>query len=233
MEDFTMKHSFCFHSLGARCFGALLAAFLFSCASGPERREDPQNLYGMIYDRDNRPVQNVSVRVNGSLRAFSDIHGHFSIPGLKPEGRYTIAAEKPQYEKQELEIIYSGSAPVLYIRLFSGDQLLAEAEGAIREKDWNRAETCLLRAEAAGAEESSRRYLEGILAFHREQYPEALEILSALAEREKTAPYLYLLMADILQYHMDRPEEARVFLRQFLNLRHDPEVRNRLRELGG
>jgi hypothetical protein len=120
---------------------------------------------------------------------------------------------------------------VLYLHMLSGDQLLAEAEAALGNKDWNGAETFLSRALAAGAETLPAEYLRAILARSREQYTEAHAILKTLTETEKKTPYLWLFFADLCQYHLDRPEEAAEYLAKFLALRHDADVEQRLKKL--
>jgi hypothetical protein len=75
--------------------------------------------------------------------------------------------------------------------------------------------------------------LRAILAWRREQYGEALSILTSLTETEKNAPYLYLFIADIHQYHTGDTIQAQANLKKFLELRYDADVEKRLRELGG
>jgi tetratricopeptide (TPR) repeat protein len=110
---------------------------------------------------------------------------------------------------------------------------MAEAEGAIKKKDWVGAENFLQRAETAGGGYVPIRYLRGILEFYRNRYTEALAILLDLAEKEKNAPHVYLFIADLYQYYIKDQAEARKFLAQFLELRYDPEAEGRLRELQG
>jgi lipopolysaccharide biosynthesis regulator YciM len=89
----------------------------------------------------------------------------------------------------------------------------------------------LTRAENAGADRISAAYLRGVLLFSRKQYREALNILVALTGEEQKAPYLILFIADIYQYHTGETAKAIPYLRQFLEMRYDPEIKNRLNEL--
>ncbi|GHT73423.1 hypothetical protein FACS1894124_1790 [Spirochaetia bacterium] len=209
----------------------IMVLLLLSCASGPVSKHKTQALYGMIYDRDNRPVSSVSVFINGTYRASSDINGHFIISELRPKAQYAVSAKKPDYETVDMTIAYTDPSHVLYIHILSGDQLLTEAGEAIRDKNWQKAESLLSRARNAGANQTSTHYLQGILAWRREQYDEALAILTALTKTEKNAPYLYLFIADIHQYHTGDTAQAKANLQKFLALRYDPGVEKRLREL--
>jgi tetratricopeptide (TPR) repeat protein len=220
-----MKKNYCFLLTAA-------VVLVCSCASGPKTKHKSQALYGMIYDRDNRPVPNAVIYVNGKYQASSDIQGHFMISPIKPKALYTIRAVKPEWEELETAVSFMDSSHVLYLHMFSGDQLLAEAETAIGNKNWNGAEAFLSRALAAGAETLPAGYLRAILAFGRGQYGEARSILETLAETEKNIPHVWLFLADLCQYHLDSPEEAREYLAKFLALRHDADAERRLGALG-
>jgi hypothetical protein len=185
----------------------------------------------MIYDRDNKPVHNAAVYVNGKYMVSSDINGHFIIPQMRTRQQYAIKVNKTHYEEIQIETAYMDPAYVLYIKMMSGDQFLAEAEHALKEKDWSKTETLLAKAKEAGAGGDSIQYLRAVLSFYRERYEEALEFLYGLEEKEKNAPYLYLFIADIYQYRLNNPEKAQVYLRRFLELCYNVEVKNRLGEL--
>jgi tetratricopeptide (TPR) repeat protein len=214
-----------------------LAAFgvtlMTACASGPVSKNKSQALYGMIYDRDNQPVHNAAVYVNQKYMASSDINGHFAISQIRPKVQYLISVKKPNYEEIEMEIAYTDPSYVLYVRMLSGDQFLTEAEQALKEKDWSKTEDFLTKAERAGADSISVQYLRAVHSFYRERYEEALEFLTGLTEKEKNAPYLYLFIADIYQYRLNNTGQAGVYLRRFLEICHDVDVGNRLREIEG
>jgi outer membrane protein assembly factor BamD (BamD/ComL family) len=116
--------------------------------------------------------------------------------------------------------------------MYHRDQLIEEAEKALKEKNWLNAETFLSRAEKTGVS-SAAAYLRGILAFQRENYDQALSILTGLAEQEKNSPYLYLFIADLCQYYTADTGRALDYLNRFLALRYDPEAEQRVKELEG
>jgi hypothetical protein len=214
------------------CLG-LMAALFVSCTSGPTPKKTALSLYGMIYDRDNRPVNDVRIYVDDTYRAISDIHGRFSIPKLKTGREYQVRAVKANHEELRLDVNYRDPQEVLYINMYSADQLLNGAEQALKDRDWLRAESFLARAEAARCEYTAVTYLRGVLAFYKNDYPRALEILGALAEQEKNLPYLDLFIADLHQYYSGDKEQALGYLRKFLEARENPEVQKRVRELEG
>jgi tetratricopeptide (TPR) repeat protein len=185
----------------------------------------------MIYDRDNRPVPGADIYVNGKYQASSDIQGHFIISPIKPRAQYAVRVVKPEWEKIETTVSFMDPSHVLYLHMFSGDQLLAEAEAAIGNKNRNGAEAFLSRALAAGAEKLSAEYLRAILVRDRGQYGEAYSILKTLTETGTNIPYLWLFLADLCQYHLDGREEALEYLANFLALRHDEDTEQRLEKL--
>jgi lipopolysaccharide biosynthesis regulator YciM len=184
----------------------------------------------MIYDGDNRPVKEVKIYVGDKFSAISDIHGHFSLPNLKPGKEYRIKAYKENYEAVELEIDYLDPQNVLYISIYHTDQLLNQAEQALQDKDWLQTESLLSRAEYAHGDYPSIQYLRSILAFHKGEYDNALGILINLTEQEK-ASYLYLFIADLYQYYTGDKDHAVLFLNKFLESRYDPEIDKRIRKL--
>ncbi|MFP3042355.1 carboxypeptidase regulatory-like domain-containing protein [Treponema primitia] len=211
--------------------GIIMTVF-FSCATNQTQKRTSQGLYGMIYDGDNRPVKEVKIYVDDKFAAISDIHGHFSLPSLKSGEEYRIKACKEYYEAVELALDYLDPQNVLYISIYHADQLLNQAEQALRNKEWVQTESLLSRAEDAHGDYPSIQYLRGILAFHKGEYDNALGILISLTEQEK-ASYLYLFIADLYQYYTGDKDRALLFLNKFLELRYDTEVDNRIRNLTG
>jgi tetratricopeptide (TPR) repeat protein len=211
-------------------FGFVTAALL-SCASSPVTRKTSQGLQGMIYDGDNRPVKEVKVYVNKKASAISDIHGHFTLAGLKTGRKYRIRALKDNYEEAALDIYYTDPKSVLYLSMSHRDQLLSRAEQAIKEGEWALSASLLTRAGALGTEYPPAQYLWAALAFRRGEYNEALDILVKLEETERNAPYLCLFIADLCQYFTGDNDRAAAFLNKFLELRYDPEIAARLQGL--
>ncbi|AEF84955.1 putative lipoprotein [Treponema primitia ZAS-2] len=211
----------------------LVIAIFVSCTSEPTPKKTDLSLYGMIYDRDNRPVNDARIYIDDTYRAISDIHGRFSIPKLKTGREYQIRAAKANHEEVWLDVNYLDPQDVLYINMYSAEQLLSGAEQALKDRDWLKTEFFLTRAEEAHCEYAALTYLRGILAFYKNDYSRALEILGSLAEQEKSLPYLDLFIADLHQYYSGDSEQALKYLKKFLEARENPEVQKRVRELEG
>jgi tetratricopeptide (TPR) repeat protein len=212
-------------------FLGFIVTALLSCASNPGLKKTGRALNGMIYDGDNRPVKEVKLYVNDKLGAISDIHGHFSLAGLKTGKNYRIKALKDNYEEEALDIYYTDPQNVLYLSMSHRDQLLSRAEQALREGDWALSASFLTRAGSLGEGYAPTQYLWAALAFRRGEYPQALDLLVKLEEAERNAPYLCLFIADLCQYFIGDNDRAAVFLNKFLELRYDPEIAARLQGL--
>jgi tetratricopeptide (TPR) repeat protein len=211
-------------------FGFIVTALL-SCASNPGLKKTDRGLNGMIYDGDNRPVKEVKLYVNDKLGAISDIHGHFTLTGLRLGRNYHIKALKENYEEEALDIQYRDAQTVLYLSMSHRDQLLSRAEQALREGNWALSASFLTRAGSLGADYPPTQYLWASLAFRRGEYHKALDMLVKLEETERNAPYLCLFIADLCQYFTGDNDRAVVFLNKFLELRYDPEIAARLQGL--
>jgi tetratricopeptide (TPR) repeat protein len=212
-------------------FLGFIMAALLSCASNPGIKKTGLGLYGMIYDGDNRPVKEVKLYVNEKFSSISDIHGHFTLAGLKTGKQYRIKALKDNYEEAALDIYYADPKNVLYLSMNHRDQLLGRAEQALKEGDWAPAASFLERAESLGADYAPTQYLRAALAFRRGEYDDALDILVKLDETERNAPYVSLFIADLFQYCTGDNDRAAVFLNKFLKTRYDPEIAERLHAL--
>lgn len=220
-----MKHNFFMTVL----FVATL--IITACASSPIKKEQMPPLNGMIYDRDNRPVSDTMIQLDGKFMASSDIYGHFTLSSLKSNEPHALLITKKGYEKSEMDFVFSDPTQVVYVQMYSAPQLIAEAENAIQAQDWFGAESFILRAETAGGDAASIGYLRAVIAFKKEQYDTAVKILTKLQTESQTQPYISLFLADIFQYKLDDNASAKMHLRKFLESRYDPDVELRLKNL--
>jgi hypothetical protein len=213
------------------CFAVLVFMVLISCASKPAAKNGSQELYGMIYDGDNKPVHNASVYINDKHLADSDINGRFTLHRRAAALPWRIAVQKRGYETIRSTLEEPDPGYVLYMRMFSADQIITQAEEAMKEKNWGKTESLLNRARDAGAASVVTGCLRGILAFYQNQYARTAEILLEITEAEKNAAHLYLFLADLYQYYLEEPARALIFLERYLSLQYDPDIRNRAESL--
>jgi hypothetical protein len=210
---------------------AMSATTLISCATTARKREKLPPLYGTIFDQENRPVPNVELFLDGSYAATSDIHGRFSLLSVKKTDEHIVEAHCVGFEPVEVRFTYTDATQVMYISMFSADQLLSAAERSIRNKTWTEAEAFLVRAEKNGADPLYCEYLRAVLAVHRNDTEKAKETLLRLINQGHGKPHVLLFLADIYEYHDNDAKNAREYLSRFLQLRSDIEVEQRLRRL--
>jgi len=219
--------------LNAICLIAALAAS--ACASSDRStRGGPSgaSLNGMVYDYENRPVADAEIRIDGHLRARSDINGRFSL-GELPFGKYAVEVGREGCERVSFAVTYGDPTQIIYVKLYSAKQLLSAAEKEMEKRNWAEAQAYLGRMEAIGADDPAARYLRAVLSFRRGQAKEAKGLLEALLADGYDEAYVHLFLADLCQYSFSDPRGAAAQLEKYLKARYDPDVERRLRELRG
>jgi len=207
----------------------LIAAIISSCA-GIQKRNEAGSIYGMVYDHENKPVQNVEISIGGKAVSASNINGRFTIKGLG-FGTYEISFTKEGYETFSTVFEYSDATQLVYVKMISGSQLLAEAEKEMNERRWSTAEALIKRAEAVKPGDAPTMFLKAALKYRTGSAEEAKAILESLIAQEYNEPSIYLFLADIFQFKLEDKANAISNLKAFLQLRYDPEVEKRLKEL--
>lgn len=210
-------------------FVPLALAALGSCASSATPRTLPP-LNGMIYDYDNIPVASAAVEVDGKQTTSSDVNGRFALSDYLP-GQYAIVVKKAGYETVQLNIKYDDPTQILYIKLFSVDQLLKLAEDAFALRNWQETEDFLRRAELIQPGNIPLRFLQAALGFRRGDNDTAQRKLTELMADEANDPYIHVFLADLFQYRLNDGPTALSHLDAFLNMRYDPEIEKRRDEL--
>ena len=209
---------------------ALSILLLASCATASNQdpfRFERAPLFGMIYDLDNKACAGISVTLDRTQNATSDIDGRFVLLALKP-GPHTLSASGAGYETVELSFNFMSRRQVLYLKMVSFDQLLAQAQDALDRKKWKEAEALLQRAAAIRDSDTVLVYLRAILEYQQGDAARAAARLESLAVGGTTIPYVYLFLADLYEYSLGKPGLAAKALSTYLEQKDDPEARKRL-----
>lgn len=212
---------------------AVGTAVLLGCVSTQGKAssfESVPQVNGMIYDYDNRPVAHAEIAINGEKLAVSDINGRFILNGLQ-YGDYELAVVANGYEGKTLKVYYSEPTQILYLKLHSVTQIVAIAEKALENREWESAREQLDRALRVNPRDESVRFLRAVLHFRTGDSEAARSLLEALIADGVRDPYINLFLADIYQYHLDRKPDALVRLDSFLLSRYDPDVQRRRNNL--
>lgn len=206
----------------------LFTVLLAGCASV---KKEKLTFNGMIYNDNNEAVSDVSIFLNDKEISVSDIYGHFTMTGLKNNSDYKLTAVKKGYETTEIEFTFLNASQVLYLHMYSADELLAKAEKLISEKKYAEAEKTLARAESADASYLSLTYLKAVLCYSRKDFDNALSLLQEIIEKEYAESYVYLFMADVYEYGFKNIDKTKNCLGKFLEYEYSAEVTERLNEL--
>lgn len=212
----------------------LICLLFFSCKSKPEPvidfKEAP--LFGMVYGTDNNPLSGVLIRIetasgNGTV---SDIDGRFVISSLT-KGTHTIFSSLDNYEDLHFRFEFLNRTRVMYLKMTSFDSLLKSAENSIDTKKFEEAENLLNRAAVLNDANPLLLYLRAVLFFKTDQIKQAEEILISLINSGYSKAYVYLFLADLNQYFLNKPDKAIEYLSEYLKIEHNPDAEERVLKL--
>lgn len=209
----------------------LLSLLVLSCTSTPVVEE--KNIiatYCMVYDYDNRPVPGVEILIDGVARAKTDINGRCMIADLDP-GTYEVCCTKLEYETVKKEFSLGDMGQVLYVKMYSSAQLLKEAEKELDQRHWQEARAWIDRVLAMHPHDPAACYLDAVLHFRMNDLTGAEDILFTLLKDDYREPYVFLFLADLEQYRLGDLKKAKIQLGEYLKLRYDPDVEQRLQAL--
>lgn len=211
----------------------ILAVIPCACATIGEQNPLHFNrapLLGMVYDGDNGPCSGARVTVDGAEVVVSDVNGRFVIPALT-QGAHAVSLAAEGYEPIEVKIEFSSRSQVLYVKMLSFEQLIETAAHAVDAGEWAPARAFLRRALILKPRDPKGEYLSAVVLFRTRHYREAEALLRAMIEAGSEEPYLYLFLADLLEYHLGRRKEAAEALSAFVERAEDPEIEGRLEHL--
>ena len=221
-----------------KAFGALLVSVLIvSCASqdaGDPRQFEKAPLFGMMYDEDNQPCSGVNLLLDGATSAgngiVTDVRGRFVLPGLS-RGEHAVVARKDGYEELSVKIQFLNRTDVLFLRMVSFGQLLADAEKALEDRRWDQAEGFLARAEKLDARDAALLYLRAVRSYKAGSHADAAMYLHRLLEEGIREPAVYLFLADLYERHLSDRQKAIENLELYLARKADDEAQKRLAAL--
>lgn len=203
-------------------------AFLMLLAGCASTNTEKTFVQGMIYNSDNEAVSDAEIYLDDEEITVSDIYGHFTLDQLTLNKDYVLTAKKKGYEDSNLTFRFLNASQVIYLKMYSAGELLAEAEKKASEREYGEALHFIERAECTNASKMSTDYLKAIIYFQRQEYDRALDIAEGLLDEGFTDPYVYLLLADIYEKGFGNVEKTEEYLEQFLKLSYDPAIKMRL-----
>lgn len=208
----------------------LVISFLFfSCST---TKVEKTSFNGMIYDGDNEPVSGVKIQVDEKHQTVSDMYGRFYLDNLSLSTNYTLTASKKDYETVILPFEFQNITQIVYITMYSSDQLLKEAEKVLSEDNIDKAKEFVKRSEdCSGGKTISSQYLSAVILYREGRVDEALDLLKSLINYGNKYPYIYLFLADISEYDLNDIETAKTYLQKFLDNSYDFEIEKRYKKL--
>ncbi len=220
------KHGFLFLVF---CIPVLLAG-CSSLADKAVTEFSIADLHGMIYDFHSQPCANVNIRIDNRKGPASDINGRFVLKNLA-KGTHSISFSKEGFEEVGFSFDFSNRTQVLYLKLFSLNQLLELAEKELENKKLGKAEEFLKRAGKIDATNAILLYFKAVLALKRNQVDLAIKELNTILEQGIVEPVVFLTLADIYQYYIKNIPKAVYYLKQYVHQQENADVLSRLKQL--
>jgi hypothetical protein len=134
------------------------------------------DLNGMVYDFDNKPVQNYKITIGKKYSSVTDINGRFLISKI-PAGHYSLKGEKNEYETYEGDILINDRRQIVYIRVPNYNQLLGLVDTALTDNHIENAEIYAQRANAVGGLKTELLFYLAIIKFRQKDNNGAIEFL--------------------------------------------------------
>ncbi len=161
-----------------------LIIFLSACATKKLEKNnykaDEPYMLGMVYDYDNKPVENARIYVNEEHISSTDIQGRFILNyKLSEQNDYSLKIEKVGFESVETAFLFD-PVNVLYIRMINTQQLLRLAEDAMNAHNYTESEILLKRALALSPERDDIKYLLSIALYKQNKLQEAKDALAQI-----------------------------------------------------
>ncbi|QEN04215.1 carboxypeptidase regulatory-like domain-containing protein [Thiospirochaeta perfilievii] len=203
-----------------------------SCVSNNNRSSTLSNsLLGILYDNDNNPLNNIDLEfINSELETVTtttDIDGKFFIPELE-FGKYKIIIRN-KIMNQTVEIEHYSIENILILRVKTITDLILDLEVCLEKSDFDRSKLLISKIEEIDKDNEFFIYLKGIYHYKIDEMDQSETLLLTLEGRDYA--YVYLLLADIYQYHKSTPNRAIYYLKKFLNIEQDKIIYKRLEEL--
>lgn len=216
-----------------RCFFLFFLLFFVSCTT--TKKDNLQDfseapLFGMVYNYDNQPCSGALVMIDENEGPRTDINGRFVIQSVS-KGKHQITVTKDGYEKLDFSFEFLNKSQVLYLRMISFNQLLNEIEKSIENRNWKEGEKLIERAEKMKENDPVELYLKAILLKEKGDVEDSVDTLLNILDLGYNEPYVYLALADIYQYRLNNPAEAIKYIEEYLKLKRNSEVQERLIKL--
>lgn len=179
----------------------LIQIFLLnSCSSvwNKKFKDNEAMMYGMVYDENDEALKEVEVRVDGKLKAITDIQGRFILKyvygNILEKTKHKIQLQKEGYETINEEIFYDPMS-LLYFNMQSANYILGLAEKLIDNENYETANKEIHRLLKIESKKDIALYMLAILNIKKQNFNEAILILEKM--KNMNNPYIKKLLEKI------------------------------------
>lgn len=198
-----------------------------------ENPGESTSLLGVVFDKRSNPVKNASLTIKSLedeilFTMNTDIDGQFFIPELQ-FGNYIVEIRAKRSAFTVIEIEHFDIENILVIRLPTFQDLISDLENSLRTDDIVASEKQISDLDSIDDKDIYYNYLKAIFLVKIEMYVEAKDLL--LSIEDENYSYIYLLLADIYEYHLDNKLAAIKYLKRFNNNEYNEDSILRFEEL--
>jgi hypothetical protein len=167
----------------------VFAIFVLGCSSVPKGYAGKENIHGLIVDSNNSPVSGYCITI-GENKYYSNETGLFTIDKIFA-GSYHMIGTGHGYLEIEKDIVINNKKEILYVRVYSLDEVLNEVENCFNAKDWEKAEDVIAHAAESVlyGENTDRKdivlFYKAIILYYQEKYEEAMVALNSMQKENE------------------------------------------------
>lgn len=171
-------------------FGLLLIFSFWGFAGCATSRVESESyeIYGIVGDSNSNPIASCVVRQDGSFIGITNEQGMFVLHDMDCSG-IAFECEKSGYETKQVFMENPLKNGVLYLKLFSVDELLEQAEMYLRNGEAEKALVTVFRCGEINDGNVKVRVMKCVCYFYCERYEECLEELNFLRKESDSTNY--------------------------------------------
>jgi len=160
---------------------------LYSCSSTNKYKSE--NMFCMVYDYDNKPVQDVNIYVNIKLVGKTDNQGRFVFTKISQE-KFNLELQKDNYEVVN-ELITFSPMNIVYVKMGSTEQLYRLSTEFLDQRNYEKSlSLCNKALSISPFPKQDLLYLKAIILNRLNQKTESNEVLHLIKMNLETELYI-------------------------------------------
>ncbi len=221
-------------------FTMLIALLVISCSTLENPLQfDEAPLYGMIYDYQNRPVKSVQIMEGIIILGESDINGRFYLNQMR-KGEHDLRFIREGYEEINISVDFQSRTEILYVKIRSAFDCLAEANILINQEAYSEAGELIDLGLSIEENNKPLLFLQAILYYKAQSFRKSFlnieglifsgnrnrEMYALLKDIYDAEPGFQIRITDLVRKYPPHPAH-REFIREFMDIAEIAEKEDR------